>query len=140
MSTLTMSLEKGLAQNSVTLMGEKLASPSFAHFDWVHSIRSPFGSILHVNIAFISEAPSSLDEDRIQILNKTKNLLKPCEHVELGNLTREALPRIESTTKCILFLYEDGNVLTIQNFGHLSKDHYSFSVLSRIQNGLKRFF
>ena len=65
-----MSLEKGLAQNSVSLMGEKSASPSFAHFDWVHSIRSPFGSILHVNIAFISDAPSSLGEDKIQISTK----------------------------------------------------------------------
>ena len=57
----TISLENGLAQNSVTLIGEKSASPSFAHFDWVHSIRSPLGSPLQVKIAFTSEAVSSLD-------------------------------------------------------------------------------
>ena len=59
----TISLENGLAQNSVTLIGEKSASPSFAHFDWVHSIRSPLGSPLQVKIAFTSEAVSSLERE-----------------------------------------------------------------------------
>ena len=59
----TISLENGLAQNSVTLIGEKSASPSFAHFDWVHSMRSPLGSPLQVKIAFTSEAVSSLDSE-----------------------------------------------------------------------------
>ena len=69
-----MSLEKGLAQNSVTLIGEKSASPSFAHFDWVHSIRSPFGSALHVNIDFISEAPNSLPVDFNNVKQSVKTL------------------------------------------------------------------
>ena len=75
----TMSLEKGLAQNSVTLIGEKSASPSFAHLDWVHSIRSPFGSALQVNIDFISEAPSSLARKvnvKYQKKSGEKNLVK----------------------------------------------------------------